>query len=271
MIMAGLVATNRIRTCPDFLIIGAQKAGTTSLYSYLITHRSVAPAIKKEIHFFDLPQNFSRGVRWYRAHFPTYLSVYLRRLRGEGAITGEATPYYIFHPLVPARVWRLSPQMKLIAVLRNPIDRAFSHYHHSVKYGYETLTFEEAIGREPERLAGEVKRIRADQGYHSINHMHFSYLTRGLYADQLEEWLKFFPRGQILVIKSEDLASDPDPVLREVTEFLELVPGRFVLRKRYNVGAYTEINLRTRERLLDYYNSPNQNLYRLLSKDFGWA
>ena len=121
-------------TKPNFLIIGAQRCGTTSLYNYLIQHPQIVPSSKKEVHFFDL--NFHLGQSWYEKHFPEV---------SDNILTGEASPYYIFHPLCPKRIFDYDPSVKLIVILRNPIDRAYSHYRHIVRLGHEPLKFEDAL------------------------------------------------------------------------------------------------------------------------------
>ncbi|HEY9295730.1 MAG TPA: sulfotransferase domain-containing protein, partial [Phormidium sp.] len=163
---------------PDFIIIGAQKCGTTSLYEYLIQHPQILAASKKEVHFFDL--NFAKGVDWYRQQFKPV---------SQKSITGEASPYYIFHPLVPQRIYQLFPQVKLIVLLRNPVERAISHYYHEVRLGFEDLGLEDAIAQEPARLEGETAKILADETYYSYNHQHYTYLSRGVYVEQLNNWM----------------------------------------------------------------------------------
>ncbi|HXS47682.1 MAG TPA: sulfotransferase domain-containing protein, partial [Solirubrobacterales bacterium] len=172
------------RPLPDFLIIGAQKGGTTSLHAYLSEHRRVSPSSTKEVHFFD--HAYDRGLGWYRAHFQ-------RSAKAPLSLSGEATPYYLFHPLVPARVAETLPESRLIVILRDPVDRAFSHHNHELALGFEDLPFEEAIEREPERLEGEQERILEDPGYRSFAHQHHSYVSRGRYAEQLERWLAHVP------------------------------------------------------------------------------
>ncbi len=150
-------------TCPRFLIIGAQRSGTTSRYEYRLVHPRVAPAARKEIHCFDL--RFDKGMDWYRAQFPDCAG---------GLVTGEASPYYVFHPHVPERVRRHLPDVKLITLLRNPVDRAYSHYQHEVRLEREPLSFEEATEREGERLDGELDRMLEDESYYSLRHQHYS-------------------------------------------------------------------------------------------------
>src|SRR5690349_3699828 len=177
--------TSPRRLLPDFLIIGAQRGGTTSLYNYLQAHPNIHSASIKEVHFFD--RKFQKGVHWYRAHFPMRLTkVYAGRFRHEGFVTGEASPAYLFHPQVPERIARLLPRVKLIVLLRNPVDRAYSQYYHTLQLGYETLTFEEAIAAEEERIAGEREKISQDEYYQSHAFKHQSYLSRGIYVDQLQ-------------------------------------------------------------------------------------
>src|SRR5437588_2037479 len=153
--------TNQVRLLPDFLIIGGQRCGTTSLYYYLINYPGISPACTKEVHFFDV--NFEKGPGWYRAQFPTVIGKsYAKYARKHSLITGEASPYYLFHPHAPRRISALIPKVKLIALLRNPVDRAFSQHWLEVQSGYETLSFKEAIESEQERLAGEWEKMLED-------------------------------------------------------------------------------------------------------------
>ena len=145
---------------------------------------------------------------------------YVKYLRGNDIITGEATPYYLFHPHVPERIFSIIPGIKLIVLLRNPIDRAYSHYYHQVTHKRETLSFEEAIKKEYDRLNGEDEKMMKNKDYLSYNHAHFSYLSRGIYVDQLKRWFSIFPKNQILVLKSEDFFEDTSRIYNEVLSFL---------------------------------------------------
>src|SRR6266496_2269605 len=154
--------TYPIRLLPDFLIIGTQRGGTTALYHYLKTHPCIASASTLDTHFFD--KKFSKGLGWYRGHFPTRLEkFYAEHLRGHPFVTGEANSSYLFHPHVPKRVAQELPQAKLIVLLRNPVDRAYSQYYHAIELGRETFSFEEAIQYEQERTAREREKILADE------------------------------------------------------------------------------------------------------------
>lgn len=262
--------TSPLRTMPNFIIIGGQKCGTTSLYDHLVEHPGVVSASRKETHFFS-GKSFGRGRLWYRGHFPTILyKYYAERVRHRPFVTGEATPYYIFHPLTPRRVRKTVPNVKLIALLRNPVDRAYSQYHHEVRRGAETLSFEEAVEAEAQRLAGEREKILRDPGYDSFSYLYHSYLSRGVYVDQLKAWRECFPEEHLLVLRSEDLFADPSSVVEQSLDFLG-VPSRE--RKEYgklNEGRYSEMDAALRERLVDYFEPHNQRLYEWLGRNFGW-
>jgi len=263
--------THPLRVLPDFVIIGAQKCGTSSLYSYVTQHPWVAPCSEKEVHFFDMNVHFCLGLEWYRAHFISSMyKSYVKRAHGYELITGEATPYYLFYPHAPERIFQVLPKAKLIALLRNPVDRAYSHYHHQFQRGRETLSFEDAIAAEPERLSGEREKILADESYDSFNHAHYSYLGRGLYVEQLQAWEKWFPREQMLVLESEKFFADPAIGMKRVWQFLQLSdwsPGGY---KKFNVGSYQNMNNATRRRLLEYFALHNQRLFEYLGVTFAW-
>jgi hypothetical protein len=246
------LATADRRQLPDFVIIGAQRGGTTSLYRYLIEHPDIEPASRKEVHFFD--GNYERGMDWYRAHFP---------LQGASRLTGEASPSYLFAPAAPARIRAALPQARYIALLRNPVDRAFSHYQLMVKRGIEPLSFEEAIAAEPERLTGTGDPF-------TLAWRHFSYIRRGLYAEQLERWLASFPREQLLVLKSEDFYAEPAATLRQTQAWLGLPARLPATLTAHQVGDYVGMSSATRERLGDYFAPSNRRLYDLLVRDLGW-
>lgn len=250
------------RVLPDFLVIGVMKGGTTSLFQYLAKHPKINPPFRKEIKFFDL--HYGQGLNWYRAHFP------LKEKMAGGAVTGEATPYYIFHPLAAERIANDIPSAKLVALLRNPVDRAYSHYNHMVRVGREPLSFEDALDQEDERLFQEEDRIIADPQYPTFKHLHYSYKARGRYAEQISKWLGFFSGDQILFLSSEELYSQPSSAYEKAIRFLGLPawsPGDF---KVYKQGEYDGLPLQTREKLVEYFEPHNRKLYELLGVDFGW-
>ena len=262
--------TRTWRVLPDYIIIGAQKGGTTSLLRYIEAHRLVIPAAAKEIHFFD--HFSSRGLAWYRSFFPTRLyRNWAAKKHGRPLLIGEASPYYLFHPRAAERAFATVPAAELIAMLRNPVDRAFSHYHHEVRWGFEDApTFVDAIDREEERLAGERDRMLADESYEGFNHNHYSYLARGRYLGQLEAWRKFFPEKQLLVLKSEEFFAETRSVFDRVLRFLELPSDSRAVFEPYNYAINPEMERSTRQRLVEYYKPHNLKLYEYLGQDLGW-
>ena len=263
------IMTPRSRVLPGFLIIGAQRAGTTSLYNYLCDHPCVSRALTKEVRFFDL--HYQQGLDWYRSRFPSRRHMRrLQRLRGHEQLVGEASPDYLFHPHVPQRVADQLPDAKLIVLLRNPVDRAFSHYWHQVKRGYEQLSFSAAVESEEDRLSGELERMLEDPNYVSFERHHHSYLARGRYAEQLEPWLKAFPGDQILIERSEDFFDDPASILASVMAFLEL-PGTSTRGyQRFNAFTSGRLDPELRRSLNDYFRPHNARLTELLGRDFNW-
>jgi hypothetical protein len=254
---------SRAGSLPDFVIIGAQKCGTSFFYDVLSRHPHIQPAALKELHYFD--RRFEEGIEWYRRCFPP------PRLKdGRKTITGEATPYYLFHPLVPERMAEVIPEARLISMLRNPVDRAYSAYQQQVRKGREPLSFEEAIEAEEARLRGEEGKISEDEHYISHVHRRFSYLARGIYVDQLLRWSEFFPREQMLVLKSEDLFESSRETLKSVLTFLDLPEWEPEARRVPNKGDYTSMAPATRRRLEEYFEPHNQRLYKYLGVDFGW-
>lgn len=253
-----------LRALPNFLIIGTQRGGTTSLYNCLVQHPRIRGSSLKEVHYFDL--NHRKGPLWYRSHFPLSFS-----LGGEVKIlTGEASPYYLFHPLVPERVHQVLPQVKLIVMLRNPVERAISHYHYMVSLGAERLPLEEAIAREPLRLAGESVRIREDPHYKSTNHRRYGYLSRGLYYDQLRNWMGPFAREAFLILSSEEFFRDCRRVLKRVYEFLGLDDFAGVRYRRDNAGRHPEASKAVKQALQEYFEPANSTLFDYLGVDYDW-
>jgi hypothetical protein len=186
-------------------------------------------------------------------------------------LTGESTPYYIFHPLAPAWIAATLPEAKIILLLRNPVDRAFSHYQLKLKRRHETLPFDDAIDAEPERLAGEHERIINDPEYYSAAHDRFSYLARGLYLEQIQRWELHFPPNQLLILESGEFFQKTADVYRRVLYFLGLPQWQPpVFGNRYP-GKYTERMCdATRRRLTEYFAPHNERLYAHLGKSFDW-
>jgi len=273
------VMTNQLRALPDFLIIGGERCGTSSLYYYLTEYPGIMPASTKETHFFD--ENFAKGLAWYRAQFPfSAYKLYIKNVLNKEFLTGEGTPYYLLYPHAPKRTFELLPHVKLIALLRNPADRAYSKYWIELMAGFETWSFEDAIKGEQERLAGEREKMLQDENYYSHSYRHFSYLTRGIYIDQLQNWMQYYPREQMLILKSEDLYNNPGAVVKQALEFLgvtdvkldkEYKNYRRPSKKGYrNKSIPPNLDPAMRNSLVEYFKPHNARLYEFLGVNFGW-
>jgi len=176
------------------------------------------------------------------------------------------------HPLAPERAARLLPEARLIAVLRNPVDRAFSHYQHEVRGGRETLSFAEALEREPERTAGEEARLAVDPDYYSYAHHRCTYIARGIYLPQLQRWTRHFPRSQLLVVQSEGLFRDPVATTEAVHRFLGLRPHRLGRYETFLKGSYDRGMLpELRAKLAATFEPHNRALYGWLGEEYDWA
>jgi hypothetical protein len=263
-------STAGLRMWPDFLIVGAQRAGTTSLYKTLVQHPEVLPAgLHKGVHYFDT--DYERGARWYRSHFPTRTWARLTARRvGHWPITGEASPYYMFHPLVPARIAHDVPEARLVVMLRDPVERAYSAYTHERARGFETLSFEDALAAEDERLAGEEDRMRRDPSYVSLAHQHNAYLARGRYVDQLERLEAEVGRDRLCVVDSDDMFLDFRNAFTEILDFLglsEWMPEQF---EQKNARPRTKIDPVLRARLEDHFAPYDERLEAWWGRRPGW-
>jgi hypothetical protein len=267
--LAGL-GPGRGRILPSFVIIGAAKAGTTSLYGWLREHPFVAPAIRKEVHYFDY--NYYRGDDWYRTHFPRESErAAFAEQHGRPFITGEASPSYIAHTWAPERMARLLPDVKLLVMLRNPVDRAYSQFEMSRREQEEPLeSFDAAVAIEDERLDRERALMLADPGYQSWPIGCWSYLMRSRYAEQIERWLELFDREQFHFLTLEDLSARPGETLDAVHDFLGLPAHRPERLTPLHTASYSSLAPESRERLGEYFRPHNQRLYELVGRDLGW-
>ena len=263
------VITTRLRGLPDFVIIGAQKSGTTSLYDFVIKHPAIASASTKEVEYFSMWHK--HGDLWYRSNFPTsLLRYYFYKKTKQKLLSGEASPNYLFYPTVPSRMKAILPDIKLIVILRNPVDRAYSHYNHKVRQNNEMLSFEKAIELEEERCAGEKERLIKDPDFVPNHYRHHSYLARGVYADQLENWFRHYSKKQFLILTTEDFSKNLQRTLDQIFDFLDVTPFQVENLKNLNVGNYKTMNKDTRKFLIEYFKPHNEKLSKLLQHNFDW-
>lgn len=266
--------TAGLRRGPDFVIIGAKRGGSTSLYNCVLEHPNIQPLFPgrqhiKGVHYYDT--GYARGLTWYRSHFPLEVTGrHLARPRATPSVCGEASPYYLFHPLAARRLARDFPDTKIIVMLRDPVDRAYSHFKERTHNGGETLSFEDALDAEEGRLKGEAERIVAEPGYLSVEHENHSYLAQGRYLDMLPRWFECFPREQFHIALSEDFYADPDRQVNEVWKFLGLPARPLQSRIRYNYRPAPEMLRDTRNRLQRDLAEHNRQLADLLGRPLPW-
>ncbi|MCC5841395.1 MAG: sulfotransferase [Opitutales bacterium] len=232
------------RALPDFLIIGAMKAGTTSLFNYLCMHPQVIGSVPKEIFYFC--SHPGRGERWYRRHFPRR-----RQLAAKGALCGEATPTYLASSEAPIRAHALIPQAKLLALLREPAARAVSHYHHRCRAGRESRSVDEVFS--PSMVA----RIEAGCPDGETETLLYE---RSLYSRGLRPWLEAYPRDQILVLEAETLFANPQVTVNRVVEFIGLEPFSLPAATAYNAAGSKTPLPQSFDRLAAAFAKLNQDL-----------
>jgi len=264
--------TSSSRMLPNFIIIGGRHCGTTSLYHYLIEHPCILPALRKEIHFFD--SKFHKGLNWYKANFPKIPKESNKNTCKNQIITGESSPYCLFNPLSPIRVSETLPGVKLIVLLRNPIERAYSDYKQNDE---ENLSFENAIKQEKKRLHDiheilkEQAKILAKSDYVSIPHWTQAYTMQGIYVDQLKNWMSYFLKEQILILKSEDLFDNPTRIMKKVYEFLGVENIELSRYQQYNpTDKSKKMQEKVRNYLVDFFKPHNERLYEFLGTRFNW-
>ena len=257
--------TGPVRSLPDFIIIGTVRSGTTSLYYNICQHPCVIPAAYDELGFFD--SNYHLGLNWYRSLFPTFFSKWIVRQNKKYAITGEDTPFYIWNPTAAKRILKILPNIKLIVLFRNPIDRAYSNYHLGVRAGTEDLSFEDAIKFELDSL----KKIEIDSKNNLEKYtIPRSYIAKGFYADQLKIWLKLFKHENLFITSTEDFESNPQKTLDAIYDFLEIPKNHIINPEKFKVASYPKMKNETRKFLIDFYKKHNAELFNLIGQEFDW-
>jgi len=264
---------------PTVLIVGAQKCGTTSLFRYLRQHPALAPARKKEIHFFNNQRHYDLGVNWYLAHFPL-------KWLARGRQTFEATPLYLYSPVAARRIHQFNPSMKLLVLVRNPVDRAYSHWNMFRQLWEKDPSFRPPSAQEHNwslllRMQDQgVVRPFADLVHWEMSTLprvedepEPSLIRRGLYADQLQRLYESFPREQVLVVPTASLKAQPAQVLAEIFAFLDVDPmiaQKVDTAPRHERTYVDRIDERLRAELSEFFRPYNQRLYEIVGKDLGW-
>lgn len=270
------LSTGFLRVLPDVIIVGAQKGGTTSLYNYLIQHNAIHPAnldysyLSKEIHYFSLYPFKSK--QWYKSHFPFQLSKFFKKnVLNNEFISLEATPYYMYHPLAAKRIKKTIPKAKIIILLRDPVERAISHYYHNVSAGREPLEMMKAFTQYQNMVAAEHKKLMAKRNYSNIEHGFKSYLERGIYLPQIKSYHHVFGRKQVKIIHSHNLFNQPNDILKQVFEFIGISNMTVNNKKVYNQSlADKDVSDEALHFLSEYYKPHNQKLFEYLDQTFDW-
>ncbi len=248
------------RMSPQFLICGAQRCGTTTMYRTLSQHPQVLKAVlHKGVHYFDTGYLNGRG--WYQSHFPLRATAHRRQRRtGVPPITFESSPYYLFHPLAAGRIARDLPGVKIVVLLRDPVERAYSAHAHELARGFETEPFERALELEDERLAGEEERVAADVTYNSHSHQHHGYLHRGRYLRQLQRMVDAIGRDRVHVVDADDFFSDPETAWRGVAGFLHLSTEHIPVFERHNARRRSPMSQSLRASLTERFRADDEAL-----------
>ncbi len=255
-----------LRVLPDFLIIGAMKSGTSSLFHYLTQHPELVPAFEKEIHYFDQDEASFGGrtgaLAWYRSHFP------IKAMIPSRSLVYEATPKYLCHETAARRIAAVVPNARLVLTLRNPSDRAISHYFHTRCNPPDPESLHAAMCEDLARCAS----LGVTGGDASGSPGYTSCVGRGVYRPQIERYLERFDRQDLHVIDSERFFEDPGPVLSSLFEFLGVradVPIRDLAAR--NVSKRDkQVWPRTRALLDDYFRPHNERLFELLGERYDW-
>ncbi|GAB4244142.1 MAG: hypothetical protein Kow0049_33950 [Stanieria sp.] len=241
---------------PDFIIAGAAKGGTSSLYNYLSHHPQILLPHKKELDFFW--KNFQKGTDWYLAHFPSITDQ-------PNFITGEATPNYIRFSVVAERIYQSFPGVKLIFLLRNPVERAISWHYHKVNHGQINSNLADAIALELKQLETQNVAELAKAGYRNPDN-----ILGSLYLYQLQPWLELFNREQFLILPSEELYTNPAQVMEKVFKFLGLPNHPIAQYPKVNAGSYQNNDSQIKTTLTNYFQVHNQQLEEALGIKFNW-
>ena len=258
--------TGFIRVIPDFLVIGAKRCGTTSLYQHLPEHPCISKSPYDNMGFFN--DNFHLGVNWYKSFFPTTFTRNKIKSKFGDFLAFDVTTKYMEEESTANNVYQTKPNMKIIIILRNPVDRAYSQYHLSVRQTAERRSFEDVVEENMNRLNKESHEHYEIKPKFSVKED--NYLKKGLYALQLRYWLKIFPRENILIVSTEEFESNQQTIYNKIFEFLNISQFEIKNTKKMEKGNYTPMKSETRSLLLDYFRSHNDELFKLIDKKFDW-
>jgi len=255
---------------PAFYLLGVQKSGTTALFDYLTQHPCVSQTIK-DIRFFD--KYYQKGSNWYRLHFPLNPSkIFSQKTKNKQYVVGDATERYFEYPHAPQRIQSLTPNAKFLIILRNPVERTYSHYNFNVIRNKENRTFEDAIDKESKRTKVEYTKMEKDKKFYSDYYFRYAYLDRSIYATKLKRWFQIFPKEQFFIIENNELLNNTAKIYKDVLRFLnlpnlELPKYEKIFAKKYKKPKMEQL---TRQQLVEFFQPYNDELYRLLGTKYDW-
>jgi len=204
-------------------------------------------------------------------HFPTTVTrAVARRRLGIEPLAGEASPYYLYHPLAPERAAALVPHARIVVLLRDPVERAFSHYKERRDNSTEPLSFADALDAEGDRVTGEEERIVAEPQYVSVPHRHQTYVAQGMYATPVRRWIEAFGRERVLVRPSELLYRRTQATFDEICDHVGLPPYRLIEPRAHEARPSIALDATTRRRLRAMLADSVAELESNLGTSMGW-
>ena len=258
--------TGSIRVLPDFLVIGAKRCGTTSLFYHLPEHPCISKSPHDNMGFFN--DNFHLGVNWYKSFFPTIFTRNKIKSEFGNFLAFDVTTTYMEEESTANNVYQIKPNMKIIVILRNPVDRAYSQYHLNLREKAEKRSFEDAMEENMNELNKESYERYEIKPKFSVEEN--NYLKKGLYAQQLRHWLNIFPMESMLILSTEEFESNQQVIYNKIFEFLNISQFEVKNTEKMEKGSYPQMKSETRSLLLDYFRSYNKELFRLIDKKFDW-
>ena len=254
--------TSPFRTIPNFIVIGVKRCGTTTLYEQLSEHPCIEKSAHDNLGFFN--NNFELGMNWYKSHFVTnFRKKEIERKYGKFA-TYDVTSSYIQKKKTAQNIFKTLPNVKLILILRNPTDRAYSEYNQNIIDENESRDFTELIKQE----INEIQNM--ENGNLEFSSDKINLVKKGIYEKQISPWLEIFPRKQILIISTEEFGEKTTETYDKIFRFLELPEYKIKNKKRHRKGTYEAMDDKTRKILDDFYESYNSKLFQKIEETFRW-
>lgn len=252
------------RVLPNFIIIGAKRCGTTSLYNYLAQHPCIVKSSHDHLGFFD--DNFDLGLNYYRSFFPSKITSFFIKRKFKNFLTYDVTSTYILNETTAKRIFNTLPGVKIIAILRDPVLRAYSEYNETLKTNNKTEDFSILLNRLRNTSMSESSQDRP----HHESFITPNILNKGFYYEQLESYFKLFDHKNILILSTEDLSENPQKTFDQIFEFLNVERFEIDSSKKFSANKYTSLDDNSKNKLNELFHEQNQKLFALIGKKFKW-